>query len=101
VGRPGERLARRLAARRAQRRDRLHAPVLLCGRANVKRFAAEAERRLKRNDKAREAYVRHYHGAEARDPRLYHLVIDSTSIPLKACVELILVGVRAREGVGA
>jgi cytidylate kinase len=62
---------------------------------------SEAERRLKQNDKAREGYVRHYYGEDARDPRLYHLVIDSTSIPLGACVELIAVAARARERVGA
>jgi cytidylate kinase len=61
----------------------------------------EAERRLKRNDKAREGYVRHYYGADVRDPRLYHLVIDSTSIPLSACVDVIAVAARAREHVGA
>jgi cytidylate kinase len=63
--------------------------------------AHEAERRLKQNDKAREGYVRHYYRADARDPRLYHLVIDSTAIPLGACVEIIAAAARARERVGA
>jgi cytidylate kinase len=63
--------------------------------------AHEAERRLKQNDKARESYVRHYYGVDARDPRLYHLVIDSTAIPLSACVELVAVAARARERAGA
>jgi cytidylate kinase len=57
----------------------------------------EAERRLKQNDSAREGYVRHYYSVSARDPRLYHLVIDSTVIPLDACVELIVAAARARE----
>jgi cytidylate kinase len=57
----------------------------------------EAERRLKQNDSAREGYVHHYYGVSARDPRLYHLVIDSTVIPLDACVELIVAAERARE----
>lgn len=57
----------------------------------------EAERRLKQNDGAREGYVHHYYGVSARDPRLYHLVIDSTVIPLDACVELIVAAARARE----
>jgi cytidylate kinase len=61
----------------------------------------EAERRLKRNDKAREGYVRHYYGADARDPRLYHLVIDSTAIPLDACVQVIALAARARERTAA
>jgi len=61
----------------------------------------EAERRLKQNDKAREGYVRHFYGVDARDPRLYHLVIDATAIPPGACVELIAVAARAREHAAA
>jgi len=61
----------------------------------------EAERRLKQNDKAREGYVRHYYDVDARDPRLYHLVVDSTAIPLDATVELIAVAARARERAAA
>jgi cytidylate kinase len=61
----------------------------------------EAERRLKQNDKAREGYVRHYYGVDARDPRLYHLVVDSTAIPLGACVQLIALAARARERTAA
>jgi cytidylate kinase len=62
---------------------------------------AEAERRLKQNDKAREGYVRHFYGVDARNPTLYHLVIDATAIPLSTCVELIAVAARARERAGA
>jgi cytidylate kinase len=51
-------------------------------------FAA-AERRLAQTDRAREAYVRHFYRADARDPALYHLAIDSTAIPLDTVVELI------------
>jgi cytidylate kinase len=60
-----------------------------------------AERRLKQNDRAREAYVGHFYGVDARDPHHYHLVIDSTAIPLDACVELIAVAARARERAAA
>lgn len=62
---------------------------------------AEAERRLKQNDKAREGYVRHFYGVDARQARLYHLVIDSTAIPPDVCVELIAVAARAREHAAA
>jgi cytidylate kinase len=55
-----------------------------------------AERRLKQNDKAREAYVRHFYGVDARDPHHYHLVVDSTALPFGACIELIAVAARAR-----
>jgi cytidylate kinase len=41
----------------------------------------DAERLRKEGDRAREAYVRHFYNRDARDPSLYHLVIDSTAIP--------------------
>lgn len=50
----------------------------------------EAREALARNDKARSTYVRHFYGADAASPRHYHLVIDSTAVPLKVCTELIV-----------
>jgi cytidylate kinase len=50
---------------------------------------ATAERHMRETDRARQAYVQHFYGADPRDGRLYHLVIDSTAVPLDACVELI------------
>ena len=50
----------------------------------------EAERRMRENDWARVAYVRHFYGANPEDPRLYHLVVDSTALALEACVDLIV-----------
>jgi cytidylate kinase len=50
---------------------------------------------LSRNDKARAAYVRHFYGADAASPQHYHLVIDSTRLPLKACTELIVAAVES------
>lgn len=50
----------------------------------------EAERRLVDNDRAREAYVQHFYGADARDPDLYHLSLDSTAIDLDCCVDLMV-----------
>jgi cytidylate kinase len=55
-----------------------------------------AERRLEKADRARQAYVRHFHHADARDPGLYHLVIDSTAIDLDSCVEVIAAAARSR-----
>jgi hypothetical protein len=52
---------------------------------------ADAERMRRESDRAREAYVRHFYGADARDPALYHLVIDSTAIPLEIVAELIAI----------
>ena len=40
-------------------------------------------------DMARDAYVRHFYGVDPEDPQLYHLNIDSTRLPLDACVEAI------------
>jgi cytidylate kinase len=45
-------------------------------------------------DRARDAYVRHFYGADPRDTSQFNLVIDSTAISLDACVDII---VRAAE----
>jgi cytidylate kinase len=50
---------------------------------------AEAERRLDDNDRAREAYVHHFYGADPNELRHYHLAIDTTVIDLDRAVELI------------
>jgi len=55
----------------------------------------DARDALDRNDKARSTYVRHFYGADAASPQHYHLVIDSTRVPLKACTELIVAAVQA------
>jgi cytidylate kinase len=57
---------------------------------------ATAERELEETDRARETYVRHFYRADARDPRHYHVVLDSTSLDLDACVELIVTAAAAR-----
>jgi cytidylate kinase len=77
----GPREARVLQAMRIQKIDR-----------------STAERRLEDTDRARHAYVRHFYHEDARDPALYHLVIDSTAIDLAACVDLIA---RAAEDLAA
>jgi hypothetical protein len=55
---------------------------------------ADAQRLLRDSDRAREAYVRHFYGADARDPSLYHLVIDSTALPLETVVDVIVAAAR-------
>jgi cytidylate kinase len=57
---------------------------------------ATAERHLEETDRARETYVRHFYRVDARDPALYHLLIDSTAIPLGACADLIVGAAQAR-----
>ena len=49
----------------------------------------EAEKRLNDNDRAREAYVHHFYGADPNDLQHYHLAIDTTEIDLDCCVEMI------------
>ena len=51
---------------------------------------AEARRHLDAADRARDAYVRRLYRTDPADPRHYHLVIDSTALPLDAVTELIL-----------
>ena len=56
---------------------------------------AEARVRLRAADKARTAYVRRLYRCDPADASLYHLVIDSTAMPLEVVIELILAGARA------
>jgi cytidylate kinase len=49
----------------------------------------DLERRLAETDRARAAYVKHFYRADASDPRLYHLVLDSTRLPDTTVVEMI------------
>ena len=54
------------------------------------------ERRLDETDRAREAYVRHFYHADARSAGHYHLLIDSTAVPLEAVVEMIVLAAGSR-----
>ena len=57
----------------------------------------QARQRLGAADKARTAYVRRLYRCDPADASLYHLVIDSTAIPLDTVIELILTAARAHE----
>lgn len=54
----------------------------------------EAERRLDDNDRAREAYVHHFYGADPNDLRHYQLAVDTTAVSLDRCVALIVAAAR-------
>ncbi|HMJ37597.1 MAG TPA: cytidylate kinase-like family protein [Baekduia sp.] len=77
---------------------RLDGPV---GRRIVQAMRVEgidretAERRRRKVDRARETYVRRYYDRDPSDPALYHLVLDSTRLPLDACVELVVTALTA------
>ena len=50
---------------------------------------AQARRHLEAADRARDTYVRRLYRTDPADSRHYHLVIDSTALPLDAVTELI------------
>ena len=57
--------------------------------------AEQAGERLRAADRARTAYVRRLYRCDPADPSLYHLVIDSTAMPLDTVIELIITAARA------
>ncbi len=106
-GRGGVVLGRAAALVLGDRPDALH--VRLDGPAERRLAAAvartghareEVRRDLAANDAAREAYVRHFYRSDPADPGSYHLVVDSTALPLDTVVELVVTAARAR-GLGA
>jgi cytidylate kinase len=56
-----------------------------------------AERRQARVDRYRRAYLDALYGVDPHEPGVCHMVLDSTAIPLDACVDLIVAAARARE----
>ena len=58
-----------------------------------------AQRRLHQVDPARDAYVRRLYGRSADDPELHHLQVDSTVVPLDACVDLVVAAWTALDAV--
>ena len=59
----------------------------------------EVRREMEANDRTREAYVRHFYRCDPAAARHYHLVIDSTALPVETVVELVVTAARAR-GIG-
>jgi hypothetical protein len=57
---------------------------------------ADAERRVRAEDRARKAYMQRVFGADAADRRHYHLVVDTVALGIDASVELIAAASRAR-----
>ncbi len=54
-----------------------------------------AARLLDQTDRDREGYVRYFYKVDPRDSRLYHLILDSTVIPLDVCSDLIVTAARS------
>lgn len=55
-----------------------------------------AERRRRAEDRTRIAYVRRAYGTDGADPSHYHLMLDSTALPLDTCVDLVVQAALAR-----
>jgi cytidylate kinase len=55
----------------------------------------EAQKTLKRLDRAHAEYTRRFYAADICDPGLYDIVLDSTKIGLETCVEVLEVAARA------
>ena len=60
------------------------------------RTEQEVARVLDETDRARIAYVKHFYNRDPHDSRLYHLVLDSTTLPIDVCVDLIVTAAGAR-----
>ena len=56
----------------------------------------EAAKLMDDSDRARLAYVKHFYRSDPREARHYHLVIDSTVLPVDTCTELIVQAAEAR-----
>jgi cytidylate kinase len=56
----------------------------------------EVKRLLEETDRARIGYVKHFYNRDPHDSRLYHVVLDSTALPLDVCTDLIVTAARAR-----
>lgn len=54
-----------------------------------------ATRTLRNYDRAQATYARHFYGVDITDRSLYHLVLDSISIGVDGCVEVIAVAAGA------
>ena len=62
---------------------------------------AAAERARRQFDRTHAAYFQQFYGVDVCDSKLYHLVLDSTTIELDACVEVIAAAARAPRLVAA
>jgi cytidylate kinase len=60
----------------------------------------EVRREMEANDRTREAYVRHFYRCDPAAARHYHLVVDSTALPVETVVEMVVTAARAR-GIGS
>ncbi|HEX5857483.1 MAG TPA: cytidylate kinase family protein [Microbacterium sp.] len=58
--------------------------------------AVEADRRVRKHDRTRRAYVRRAFGVDPDDRALYHLIVDTVALGIDASVDLVVTASRAR-----
>jgi hypothetical protein len=78
------------------RDQRLKAAIARSGRS-----ADEVRAEMEANDRTREAYVRHFYRCDPSSAQHYHLVVDTTALPLETVVELVVTAARGRGITGA
>jgi cytidylate kinase len=61
----------------------------------------EARRRQLAVDRTRTQYMKRFYDQNLTDVRLYHLVLDSTALPLDVCTEIVVRGAHAAWNAGA
>jgi hypothetical protein len=71
--------------------QRLDAAVARSGRTRD-----EVRRDMEANDRAREAYVRHFYRCDPGDAAHYHLVVDSTAFSVDTVVEMVVAAAKGR-----
>jgi cytidylate kinase len=65
----------------------------------VRLFGADPQdtaRAVRNLDRAHDAYLRRFYGADIHDPALYHVTLDTTVLGVEACVEILLTAARSR-----
>jgi cytidylate kinase len=77
------------------RERRLESAIARSGRSRE-----EVLREMQANDRSREAYVRHFYRCDPASAQHYHLVVDTTALPMETVIDLVLTAARGR-GIGA
>jgi cytidylate kinase len=60
----------------------------------------DVRREMEANDRAREAYVRHFYRCDPAEAAHYHLVVDTTVFDIDTVVDLVVIAARSRGIVG-
>lgn len=57
---------------------------------------ARAARELADTDRTRQAYAKYFYRVDPTSPHLYHLVLDSTTLSVETCIDLIVLAAESR-----